>query len=198
MTKLFHRPCAMTGTGPTVTSTLLAPAPPRASERRCPSRRETSRSMSRNHHPKCRETESIALDRGGRRDRDRCHGEPRRHGLCRRQPPFRAGARRPLAPPSTRRSSRAAAPPCPFVEQEAETAATNGTVIGPSTTAYTLPAEASGRSAVSLAPGPVRRLHAAEGGQRDHGALQHPGRTDRRRDHRAARRQRSTAITRRP
>jgi hypothetical protein len=41
----------------------------------------------------------------------------------------------------------------PFVEQEAETAATNGTVIGPSTTAYTLPAEASGRSAVSLAPG---------------------------------------------
>ena len=41
----------------------------------------------------------------------------------------------------------------PFVEQEAETAATDGTVIGPATTAYTLPAEASGRSAVSLAPG---------------------------------------------
>jgi Alpha-1,3-glucanase catalytic domain D1/Alpha-1,3-glucanase catalytic domain D2 len=41
----------------------------------------------------------------------------------------------------------------PFVEQEAETAATNGTLIGPSTAAYTLPAEASGRSAVSLAPG---------------------------------------------
>ncbi len=41
----------------------------------------------------------------------------------------------------------------PFVEQEAETATTNGTVIGPSTAAYTLPAEASGRSAVSLAPG---------------------------------------------
>jgi hypothetical protein len=41
----------------------------------------------------------------------------------------------------------------PFVEQEADTAATNGTVIGPGTTAYTLPAEASGRSAVSLAPG---------------------------------------------
>ena len=41
----------------------------------------------------------------------------------------------------------------PFVEQEAETAATNGTIIGPSTQAYTLAAEASGRSAVSLAPG---------------------------------------------
>ncbi len=41
----------------------------------------------------------------------------------------------------------------PFVEQEAETAATDGTVIGPATNAYTLPAEASGRSAVSLAPG---------------------------------------------
>ncbi len=40
-----------------------------------------------------------------------------------------------------------------FVEQEAETAATNGSVIGPDRTAYTLPAEASGRSAVKLAPG---------------------------------------------
>src|SRR3984957_15888315 len=40
-----------------------------------------------------------------------------------------------------------------FAEQEAENAATDGTVIGPSTAAYTLAAEASGRSAVSLAPG---------------------------------------------
>jgi hypothetical protein len=40
-----------------------------------------------------------------------------------------------------------------FTEQEAEKAATNGTVIGPSRAAYTLPAEASGRSAVTLAPG---------------------------------------------
>lgn len=40
-----------------------------------------------------------------------------------------------------------------FSEQEAEKAATNGTVIGPDRTAYTLPAEASGRSAVSLKPG---------------------------------------------
>ncbi|MEV4757043.1 glycosyl hydrolase family 28-related protein [Micromonospora sp. NPDC049559] len=40
-----------------------------------------------------------------------------------------------------------------FVEQEAESAATNGTVIGPDRAAYTLPAEASGRRAVRLAPG---------------------------------------------
>ncbi len=40
-----------------------------------------------------------------------------------------------------------------FVEQEAENAVTNGTVIGPSRAAYTLPAEASGRKAVQLAPG---------------------------------------------
>jgi hypothetical protein len=37
-----------------------------------------------------------------------------------------------------------------FVEQEAESAATNGTVIGFDTTAYTLAAEASGRKAVKL------------------------------------------------
>lgn len=40
-----------------------------------------------------------------------------------------------------------------FAEQEAENAATNGTVIGPDRTAYTLPAEASGRKAVKLTPG---------------------------------------------
>ncbi len=40
-----------------------------------------------------------------------------------------------------------------FVEQEAENAATTGTVIGPDRSAYTLPAEASGRKAVKLAPG---------------------------------------------
>jgi hypothetical protein len=40
-----------------------------------------------------------------------------------------------------------------FTEQEAEKAATSGTVIGPDRAAYTLPAEASGRSAVSLKPG---------------------------------------------
>src|SRR4029453_2041997 len=40
-----------------------------------------------------------------------------------------------------------------FVEQEAENAPTDGAVIGPDRSAYTLPAEASGRSAVKLTPG---------------------------------------------
>ncbi len=40
-----------------------------------------------------------------------------------------------------------------FVEQEAENASTNGAIIGPDRTAYTLPAEASGRAAVKLTPG---------------------------------------------
>jgi hypothetical protein len=40
-----------------------------------------------------------------------------------------------------------------FAEQEAESASANGTVIGPDRTAYTLPAEASGRRAVKLTPG---------------------------------------------
>jgi hypothetical protein len=40
-----------------------------------------------------------------------------------------------------------------FAEQEAENATTTGTVIGPDRSAYTLPAEASGRRAVKLAPG---------------------------------------------
>ena len=41
----------------------------------------------------------------------------------------------------------------PFLEQEAENAATTGTVIGPGREAYTLEAEASGRSAVRLTAG---------------------------------------------
>jgi len=40
-----------------------------------------------------------------------------------------------------------------FAEQEAEKAVTTGSIIGPDRTAYTLPAEASGRSAVRLTPG---------------------------------------------
>ncbi|MDT4930980.1 MAG: hypothetical protein QOF92_3847 [Pseudonocardiales bacterium] len=40
-----------------------------------------------------------------------------------------------------------------FSEQEAENASTNGTVIGPGRSAYTLAAEASGRKAVTLTPG---------------------------------------------
>ena len=41
----------------------------------------------------------------------------------------------------------------PFLEQEAENAPTNGTIIGPSRDAYTQAAEASGRKAVRLTPG---------------------------------------------
>lgn len=41
----------------------------------------------------------------------------------------------------------------PFAEQEAENAVTNGSLVGPGRTAYTLPAEASGRKAVKLTPG---------------------------------------------
>ncbi|MFD6426222.1 glycosyl hydrolase family 28-related protein [Streptomyces sp. NPDC060198] len=40
-----------------------------------------------------------------------------------------------------------------FVEQEAENAVTDGKVIGPDRSAYALPAEASGRRAVTLQPG---------------------------------------------
>jgi hypothetical protein len=40
-----------------------------------------------------------------------------------------------------------------FAEQEAENATTDGTVIGPDRSPYTLPAEASGRKAVRLTPG---------------------------------------------
>jgi len=40
-----------------------------------------------------------------------------------------------------------------FLEQEAENAVTNGTVLGPGREAYTIEAEASGRSAVRLQPG---------------------------------------------
>jgi hypothetical protein len=63
------------------------------------------------------------------------------------------------ASPGAPKATRAALDPAlvqgrgaqvPFVEQEAENAVTNGAVIGPSRDAYTLPAEASGRSAVRL------------------------------------------------
>src|SRR5690349_13484013 len=70
-----------------------------------------------------------------------------------------AGASQPAAGPAVTRAGldpslvagRGAA--VDFVEQEAEHAATNGTVIGPDRSAYTLPAEASGRAAVRLTPG---------------------------------------------
>ncbi|MDX6223389.1 MAG: hypothetical protein QOD91_2443, partial [Frankiales bacterium] len=56
------------------------------------------------------------------------------------------GTRAALAPSLT--AGRGADPG--FIEQEAETANTTGTIIGPSTAAYTLPSEASGRTAVKL------------------------------------------------
>lgn len=67
-----------------------------------------------------------------------------------------------VAAPATAVVSRAALDPAlvagrgadvAFVEQEAENAATNGTVLAASREAYTVAAEASGRSAVALAPG---------------------------------------------
>ena len=63
----------------------------------------------------------------------------------------------------------------PFVEQEAENAVTNGTIIGPSTQAYTLAAEASGRSAVSLAPGQYVQFTLPQRRERDQRPLQHSG-----------------------
>ena len=74
-----------------------------------------------------------------------------------------------------------------FAEQEAENAATNGTVIGP--VHRGLHAGGRGFRAVGGQPGAraVRRVHAAGRGQRDQCALQHPRRAHRRRDHRAAR-----------
>src|SRR5689334_17303980 len=72
--------------------------------------------------------------------------------------PSAAAASPSASPPPTRAAldpalvaGRGAA--VPFAEQEAENATTDGTVIGPDRSAYTLPAEASGRSAVRLAPG---------------------------------------------
>ena len=64
-------------------------------------------------------------------------------------PPAAVITRAALAPELT--AARGAA--VPFLEQEAENAATNGTIIGPGRSAYTIEAEASGRKAVRLAPG---------------------------------------------
>ena len=56
-------------------------------------------------------------------------------------------------------------------------------VIGPGRDAYTLPAEASGREAVSLQPGPVCRIPLAQGGQRDHRSVLDSGCAERRWHH---------------
>ena len=96
--------------------------------------------------------------RPARRYRRRARGQSR---LCRRRAPQRPPPVHPRPPapaggdprrprPGARRRPRRGRR---FVEQEAENAATNGTVIGPDRTAYTLPAEASGRKAVKLTPG---------------------------------------------
>ena len=112
--------------------------------------------------------------RGWRRPRPLAAAEPR--------PPSSP------APRSTPRWSPGRGADVGFVEQEAENAATNGTVIGPGTARVH-----AARRGVRPQRGhprarPVRRVHPAERGQRDHRALQHPGRADRRRHHRAARR----------
>ena len=75
-----------------------------------------------------------------------------------------------------------------FLEQEAENAATNGTVIGPDRPPTRCPPRRPAARRSSSTPGPVRRVHAAAAGERDHRALQHPGRAGGRRHHRAARR----------
>ena len=80
-----------------------------------------------------------------------------------------------------------------FLEQEAEKAVTNGTVIGPDRTAYTLPAEASGRSAVQLAPGQYVEFTLPKAANAITVRYSDPRRGHRRRHHRAARRHASTA-----
>ena len=70
------------------------------------------------------------------------HGKP--------QPPTPAVVTRAAVDPALVEGRGAAVP---FLEQEAENAVTTGTVIGPGRDAYTIEAEASGRSAVRLAPG---------------------------------------------
>ena len=140
-------------------------------------------------------TLSAVVQRAAAVGRVRSHGDRRRRRSQRRGHRRRPGRQRPR--PAAPAVTRAALDPAlvagrgasvDFVEQEAENAATNGTVIGPDRTAYTLPAEASGRSAVKLTPGQYVEFTLPQRGQRDHRALQHPRRADRRRHHRAARR----------
>ena len=76
-----------------------------------------------------------------------------------------------------------------FLEQEAENAATNGTVIGPDRDrVHACRPRRRAASAVKLTPGQYVEFTLPADGQRDHRALQHPGRAQRRRHHRAARR----------
>ena len=73
-----------------------------------------------------------------------------------------------------------------ITEQEAEKATTTGTVIGPSRVAYTLPAEASGRAAVQLAPGQYVQFTLPKAANAITVRYSIPDAPDRRRDHRAA------------
>ncbi len=73
----------------------------------------------------------------------------------------------------------------PFVEQEAENAVTDGTIIGPSTQAYTLPGRGVGPVGGEPGARPVRAVHAARGRERHQRQVQHSGRAGRRRHHRA-------------
>ena len=75
----------------------------------------------------------------------------------------------------------------PFLEQEAENAATNGAVIGPGRTAYTLPAEASGRKAVRLDPGEYVEFTLPAAANAITVRYSIPDAADGRRHHRAAR-----------
>ena len=129
--------------------------------------------------------------RRGRRRRDPRGRRPRRPGRGVR------GTRR--APVVT----RAALDPAlvagrgadvPFLEQEAENAVTNGTVIGPDRTAYTLPAEASGRTrGASSTPGQYVEFTLPAAANAITVRYSIPDAPDRRRHHRAARRHASTA-----
>ena len=95
-----------------------------------------------------------------------------------------ASAAPPPKPPATPVVTRAALDPAlvagrgadvPFLEQEAENAATNGTVIGPGRDGLHDRGRGVGPQGGAAAARAVRRVHPARRRQRDHGALQHPG-----------------------
>ena len=75
-----------------------------------------------------------------------------------------------------------------FAEQEAENATFTGTVHRPGRDAYTLAAEASGRTAVKLTPGQYVEFTLPKAANAINVRYAIPGRPDRRRHHRAARR----------
>ena len=88
-----------------------------------------------------------------RRDRRGCRG--RGADAARRAPVVTRAGARPRARRRARRRRRRSS------SRRPRTPCTTGTVIGPTRDAYTLPAEASGRTAVQLLTRPARRVHAA-------------------------------------